>query len=333
MKKNLLIYAIIIVNSFFFSCETDSSDNTKNSIYSDPVSWAYFPENPTHEIDVFFVAPTVFGGDSVNLNMSLDDSTTKSNFLGAINMEKGIYAQDANFYAPYYRQVGLSAFQIRGYANEATDPDVQGAFKTAYSDVEEAFNYYLTQSDNPFILAGFSQGAEHLIDLIIENFDDPELQQRHIASYAIGWRLEADDVTSVEHLKNAETSDDLGVVICYSSEAENITNSLIVPNTTMSINPLNWTTDTTYASAALNLGACFTNYSGEITKEIPNLTGAYICPDRGTLKVTDVSAADYPPVLSIFSDGEYHIYDYMFFYRNLQENVQTRIDNYKKTLE
>jgi hypothetical protein len=38
--------------------------------------------------------------------------------------------------------------------------------------------------------------------------------------------------------------------------------------------------------------------------------------------------ADYPPVLDIFSDGVYHLYDYQFFYRNLQENVTQRIANY-----
>ena len=49
---------------------------------------------------------------------------------------------------------------------------------------------------------------------------------------------------------------------------------------------------------------------------------------RGALKVPDVSPADYPPVLSIFTDGVYHLYDYQFFYRNLQENVGVRLDAY-----
>ena len=44
----------------------------------------------------------------------------------------------------------------------------------------------------------------------------------------------------------------------------------------------------------------------------------------------DVTATDYPPVLSIFEDGIYHLYDYQFFYRNLQENVEARISEYFK---
>ena len=75
---------------------------------------------------------------------------------------------------------------------------------------------------------------------------------------------------------------------------------------------------------SLNLGACFTDYSGAVETEIPALTGAYIDETRGALKVPDVSPEDYPAGLSIFTDGIYHLYDYQFFYRNLQENVQAR---------
>jgi hypothetical protein len=78
----------------------------------------------------------------------------------------------------------------------------------------------------------------------------------------------------------------------------------------------------------LNKGACFTDYGGNIVTEVPGLTGAYIDSVRGALKVTDVTAEDFPPVLSIFDSGIYHLYDYQFFYRNLQENVSVRIAAY-----
>ena len=42
----------------------------------------------------------------------------------------------------------------------------------------------------------------------------------------------------------------------------------------------------------------------------------------------DVWPADYPPVLSLFSEGVYHLYDYQFFYRSLQENVAVRLSAY-----
>ena len=94
------------------------------------------------------------------------------------------------------------------------------------------------------------------------------------------------------------------------------------------INPLNWRTDGTMAGKALNSGAYFTDYSGSIKREVPRLTGCCIDTERGVLKVTDIDKKQYPPVLSIFTDGIYHLYDYQFFYRNLQQNVGLRINTF-----
>ena len=52
---------------------------------------------------------------------------------------------------------------------------------------------------------------------------------------------------------------------------------------------------------------------------------------RGTLKVTDVDKADYPPVVPGLPEGAYHVYDYQFFFRNLQENVMLRLQTYLST--
>ena len=97
---------------------------------------------------------------------------------------------------------------------------------------------------------------------------------------------------------------------------------------TLAINPLNWQTGSTPADKTLNKGACFTDYGGNIVTEIPGLPGAYIDSARGALKVTDVTAEEFPRGLSIFDSGVYHLYDYQFFYRNLQENVSVRIAEY-----
>jgi hypothetical protein len=87
----------------------------------------------------------------------------------------------------------------------------------------------------------------------------------------------------------------------------------------LSINPLNWKTDGTVADSSLNLGAVMQPDA----EPVPALCGAYL-GDRGQLIVTDVTAADYPPGLEIFPEGAYHLYDYMFFFTNLKENVAMR---------
>ena len=67
--------------------------------------------------------------------------------------------------------------------------------------------------------------------------------------------------------------------------------------------------------------------SGTLEK-IPQLTGAYIDGERGTLKVTDVDADDdiLKNSLKIFAKGVYHEYDCQFFAGNLKKNVQTRLE-------
>ncbi|HIT14222.1 MAG TPA: DUF3089 domain-containing protein [Candidatus Scatomonas merdigallinarum] len=160
--------------------------------------------------------------------------------------------------------------------------------------------------------------------------DYPEEMDDMIACYCIGWALTKEDVEEYPQLVPASGETDTGVVVCFSSEAKEITDSFFIPegSWSYSINPLNWKTDSTPADKELNLGACFTDYEGNITEEIPHLTGAYIDPERGALKVTDVSPEDYPAALSFLQEGEYHIYDYQFFYRNLQENVKKRVEAY-----
>ena len=291
--------------------------------YSDAANWAYLEtENTDKTADVFFICPSVYGGSDDACNMSLSDTDTKESFVGAINMEKGIYDADSRFFAPYYRQIGLNVYDM-------PEADREPYLETAYADVRDAFLYYMDNYNEgrPIVLAGFSQGADMCLRLMKDLFDDEALADQLVACYAIGWRITEEDVAEYPQLKMAAGESDTGVIVSFNSEAEDITDSLVIPEgtKTFAINPLNWKTDSTPADKSQNLGACFTDYSGEITSEIPELTGAYIDETRGALKVPDVSPEDYPAGLSIFTDGVYHLYDYQFFYRNLQDNVQTRI--------
>lgn len=296
--------------------------------YSDAENWAYIENEPSEKTaDVFFVCPTVFGGNERTFNMAIDDAKTRESFFGATNMEKGIYDDNARFFAPYYRQAGLNVYKL-----PATEREKYLAF--AYSDIKEAFSFYLKSYNDgrPFVLAGFSQGADLCIRLMKDYAQDADFAGKFVACYAIGWSITQEEVDAYPGLKFAEGESDTGVIISFNSEAEGVNDSLMIPKgtKTLAINPLNWRTDGSPADQSLNSGACFTDYEGNITKEIPALTGAYIDENRGALKVTDVSAEEYPPVLDIFQEGVYHLYDYQFFYRDLEENVQTRIDAFGK---
>lgn len=129
---------------------------------------------------MFPVCPTVDMNDE--FNMSLEDADTKAGFLGALNMECGLYEDTARLYAPYYRQAAMKV-----YALEPSEREPWLAL--AYGDVSAAFAHYLAHENEgrPIILAGFSQGADMCYRLLEEYFGDEALYSRLVAVYAIGW--------------------------------------------------------------------------------------------------------------------------------------------------
>lgn len=292
--------------------------------YADTYYWAYYETAADKSADVFLLCPTVDYGKNGQMNMALDDSVARYRFCGALNMERGIYDHNANLYAPFYRQATFAAYQ-------ADSVTATAALHLAYKDVRAAFKHYLSVSDKrrPLVLAGFSQGSDMLLRLMKDCFRKKSLQRRLVAAYAIGWRITDEDLRQYPYLKMAQGEFDTGVIVSFNSEAPGMETSMMVPKGTFTyaINPLNWRTDTVPADLTLNLGACFMNYDGTVKKEIPQLTGAYLDARRGTLIVTDVTPTDYPGI--IFPNGIYHIYDYQFFYRNLQKNVKDRIRGMK----
>ena len=292
-------------------------------------SWVYYESGVSgKDADVFFLCPTFYSGAPGAYQLTLSGPLPWLFFLGASNLEKDLYGGNARFFAPCFRQVGLSAYTL-------SEAEAQRYLGYAYLDVRDAFDYYMEHENNgrPIILAGSSQGADLCLRLLKDAFSDEALRRQLVACYAIGWIVTEADLARYPHLRMAQGADDTGVIISFNCEAESITESMLIPAgvKTLSINPLNWRTDSVRADRSLNLGACFPGYDGSITREIPALTGAYIDPVRGALKVPDVSPEEYPAEVELFPDGVYHVYDFQFFYRNLQKNVADRIAAFERS--
>lgn len=319
MNKLMKIMLLLVMAAFCSLASAQEPD------YADAGSWAYWRVGENKAADLFIVCPTVDLGTDGHTNMSLTDENIKGNFTGALNMQRGIYEKNCRMYAPYYRQAVLADYDL-------PIKEAEPYFNLAYKDVRAAFVYYMQHENNgrPFVLAGFSQGAEMCLRLLKEFGNEDFVKNNMVACYAIGWRFTPQEAEEYPYIQPAKCADDLGKVIIFNSEAPEVTSSLMVPHGEKSfcINPLNWRTDGTMADKALNSGACFTDYSGSIKREVPQLTGCCIDTERGVLKVTDIDKKQYPPVLSIFTDGIYHLYDYQFFYRNLQQNVGLRINTF-----
>jgi len=98
----LLILALLLPAAAF--AETPAVPD-----YHDEVCWAYRESGSSDKAaDVFFLAPTVYGGREGSYNMPLDSVKHRVKFLSSIDMEKGIYDDNARFFAPYYQPMALS---------------------------------------------------------------------------------------------------------------------------------------------------------------------------------------------------------------------------------
>ena len=136
-----------------------------------------------------------------------------------------------------------------------------------------------------------------LIDMMKKMFDQPELQERLVAAYLIGYSVTSDDLANHPWMKLAQRTDDVGVIITYNTQSENATGSPVLLPGAQCVNPLNWTTSSEIAPKELNLGALFFNDAGEIDSIVPQFTSAWI-NEKGAL-VAPI------PTIDLYSGGSF----------------------------
>lgn len=299
--------------------------------YAAASAWVARGGEGDREADVFYVYPTIYV-DSSPVNMDIRCPELRANARGLLQAQAGVYSAAANLYAPFYRQQS-AATQGMEANNGGRDGFADPVFRVGCSDVERAFDYYLEHfnAGRPFILAGHSQGAMVVIELMRRKFGDSELQRRLIAAYAVGYSVTKSDLQQYPQLRLAQGETDTGVIITYNTQGAGAAGSPVLLDGAVAVNPLNWRTDGTPAGCAENIRAIFfKDATGEIIEEIPHFCGAYVDTASGALIVTDMQT---PARIDLQRLGRwpaevYHRYDYAFFYSNLQVNVQKRIAAY-----
>jgi hypothetical protein len=96
----------------------------------------------------------------------------------------------------------------------------------------------------------------------------------------------------------------------------------------ISINPLNWKLDETYAPASKNLGSLVGDERTGMGKIGDIGADAKINLARGVI-VTNAKA-DPVPMPEFFGPASFHDNDYTFYYNNIRDNVAKRIAAYRK---
>lgn len=299
--------------------------------YSRAASW-YQISGITRDVDTFFVYPTEY----MAANEGDPDYAPIDNpeMLAGVQFDhlvlSSVYEDATNLFMPYYRQAGMRHAAKVG--KKTGDP--RAAFATTpYADVTAALDYYFEHYNNgrPFIIAGHSQGSG-IISLVLSNYftEHPEYYERMVAAYVIGFSITKEYLEANPHLKFAAGESDTGVLISWNTEGprnvnENASNAVVLPNA-ISINPLNWKLNETYAPASENLGSLVLNEKTG-TYEIGSIgADAQVVLSRGVI----LTNADSEPVegADVFGPQSFHNGDYTFFYNNIKDNVAKRIAAY-----
>ena len=284
---------------------------TKNATdYSKKESWYKIPEI-TKDVDTFYVYATEYIMGSLEEGApdyaTLDNEEMLQGVAAEYMAHATAYEESTNLFMPYYRQCGMPIMKKAWKETGNCEAAISGM---PYDDITAALDYYFENCNDgrPFIIAGHSQGS-CLSKYVLKHYfkNHPEYYERMVAAYIIGYSV----------TKNVE---------------QNAKTAVLLPNA-ISINPLNWMRDETYAPASENLGSLVANEkTGE--PEIGDVgADAQINLDRGVV-VTNAKAAPMDEesakvAAEFFGPDGRHGDDYTLYYNNIKDNVAKRVAAYK----
>ena len=297
--------------------------------YSDKANWMRQPEI-TKDVDAIYIYPTEYADDSEGAPAFADinDKSLRELWQETYLMQGTAYEESTNVFVPFYRQGNLA---VLATLNREEMDSVLGSIPK--KDVFAALDYYFENLNGgrPFILTSHSQGSVMQSFVLAEYMKaHPEYLKRMIAAYLIGYSITGDYLKANPHLKFAEKADDTGVIISWNTEGpanEDKENLVVLPGA-ISINPLNWKRDETYASAEENLGGYIYNEKTGKLEIVPNAADAQLNLKRGVV-VTKTKALEPVSGVPAFGPASYHNGDYALYYNNIKENVAKRIAAYK----
>lgn len=297
--------------------------------YSVDDNWLAKPAENDKAVDVIYLYPTAYtrANDGEDVICDVDNASMRTKAQQVFKNQASVFAASCNVYAPYYRQVDGS------YALTISDADNDALLRyTASTDPAAALDYYFQDLNNgrPYILAGHSQGSENLIYLLSDYMKaHPDYYKNMVAAYVIGYSVTSDYLDANPHLKFATGESDTGVIVSYNTEGlgNADAHNAVVRSGAISINPLNWMRDDTYAGVESNKGSLQSD--GTIGAGIAD---AQVNTQRGVVVCSSVDPASYAisaQMAALFGTESYHGSDYSFYYANIQENVAKRIAAFK----
>lgn len=281
----------------------------KEPDYQDTTQW-YITDRKA-AADVFYIISTETGdyvlpnGETCHYADTYRDSLRAPLYAEMLGVDTLVSGR-LNFFSPYYRQCSLQSFESDSLKAERTPLPLD--------DVRRAFQHYLKHLNGhrPFILAGFSQGAHIMLELMKEM--DEETYQRMIAAYAIGITIRE----SHPHIVAAKRADDTGVTICYNSVRDTTCTMPGWEKSRVAINPVNWRTDSVPATLITEPSPLL-----PVAEQKKDTMSIRLDMATGLLIVEGFTAQDYVLPL-IGREGNYHTREIWLYRDQLRENIALR---------
>ncbi len=288
--------------------------------YADVAQW--FITDRHADCDIFYITSTetgdytVAGGAVCHYADTRNDSTRRpiGDEMQGVDM---LISGTCNYYSPYYRQCSLQTF--------ASDSLVQARLPIAVADVKRAFDYYITRLNGgrPFVLAGFSQGAMILLELL-KQMNDATFS-RMVAAYAIGVTISQEQLDACRRIVAAQGESDTGVTICYNSVRDT---GCALPgwgHSVVAINPVNWRTDATPATLVTEPSPLI-----PLAQQHKDTLTVTLDQQSGLLLVDGFTGTDYILPL-IGKEGNYHSREIWLYRNQLRDNIATRATHYRRS--
>jgi hypothetical protein len=291
--------SFVIVIALLTACGQGRGPVPAAPDYDSPAAW--YTSLRGGDADIFYISSTETldhpgpGGRILHFAEAADSAACPG-----IRMEmEGVdsrFGGSLDFYSPFYRQITMETY--------LKDKTIRKRFPVALDDARRAFAHYLEHMNNgrPFVLAGFSQGGQIVVELLKEMPDS--IAQRMIAAYVLGWKISEEELAKYPVIRPAQRSDDTGVTVCYNSvSSPEAASELVSGGNAVAINPVNWRTDSTPAIM-----------HDTLTVRLDQATKLLI--------VSGYDRVDYDT--SFFRPGCYHTFEIRWYSDYLRENIEER---------
>ncbi len=301
MRYFCLFFSSIIITSFL-GCSIKNADASENILWYENEA-----EVKDDLVDVFYLVSTEIleekdeqGNDSYIAKLTPEEIEA---IKAEMNYARKMFGDSLNFFSPYYSQFTMSSMNL--------SPDKREEVRAVASrSAIDAFHYYIENLNQgrTFILAGFSQGAMHLLDILREMKEED--YSRMIAAYTLGYRLTAEDLKH-PHINAAHDAYDRGVVISFNSVAttEAIWDEVSAGAATC-MNPVNFRTDDEPASFI---------FKGDTLDVRVDTTNNVLIVNSA-----NISNYRFPPLDAICKPGNLHHWDLLFYRDFIRKNAIKR---------